>query len=35
MFDKYHFDVINDLGATFNLTLFRENTIKMRPIIIK
>lgn len=35
MFDRYHFDVINDLGATFNLSLFRENTIKMRPIIVK
>ncbi|CAD8192068.1 unnamed protein product [Paramecium octaurelia] len=35
MFDKYHFDVINDLGATFNINLFRENTIKMRPIIVK
>ncbi|CAD8187163.1 unnamed protein product [Paramecium octaurelia] len=35
LFDRYHFEVINDLGASFDINLFRENTIKLTPIIVK
>lgn len=33
IFNFYHFKVINDKAAAFNLKLFRDNSLRLKPMI--